>query len=76
MYGSIFDRKKRDRSIEVAILGVSLGGPAALQFALRHKDICGGLIMQDAVSHEYHPSQEAEKSIIGRLFLSPMAGKH
>jgi len=60
---------------KVAILGVSLGGPAAIQFAIRHADRTACLIMQDAVSQEYHPSKEAEESIIGRLFLSPPARK-
>jgi len=60
---------------KVAILGVSLGGPAALQFAIRHPDRTACLIMQDAVSHEYHASQEAEKSILGKLFLSTSGRK-
>lgn len=49
---------------KVAIPGVSLGGPAALQFALRHQDRVNCLIMQDAVSKEYHANQEAEESIL------------
>ncbi len=60
---------------KVAVLGVSLGGPAALQFALRHQDRTACLVMQDAVSHEYHASAEAENSILGKLFLSPSGRK-
>lgn len=57
---------------KVGILGVSLGGPAALQFALRHQDRVSCLVMQDAVSKEYHPSKEAEKSVLGKMYLSPV----
>ncbi|MDP8263264.1 MAG: alpha/beta hydrolase [Candidatus Ancaeobacter aquaticus] len=60
---------------KVAILGVSLGGPAALQFALRHQERTACLIMQDAVSHEYHASKEAENSILGKLYLSSSGRK-
>jgi alpha-beta hydrolase superfamily lysophospholipase len=55
---------------KVFMLGISLGGPTALQFALRHPDRCRGLIMQDAVSMEYHPSLKAKNSFLGKLFLS------
>jgi pimeloyl-ACP methyl ester carboxylesterase len=57
---------------KVGILGVSLGGPAALQFALRHQDRVSCLIMQDAVSKEYHPNEEAKKSVLGKMYLSPV----
>jgi pimeloyl-ACP methyl ester carboxylesterase len=60
---------------KVAIAGVSLGGPAALQFALRHHDRTACLIMQDAVSHEYKPPEGAENSILGKLFLSSSGRK-
>jgi pimeloyl-ACP methyl ester carboxylesterase len=36
---------------KVVIMGVSIGGPAALQFALRHPDRCSALIMASAISH-------------------------
>ena len=52
------------------MLGISLGGPTALQFALRHPDRCKGLIMQEAVSKKYLPSQKAKDSFLGKLFLS------
>ena len=55
---------------KVFMLGISLGGPTALQFALRHPDRCKGLIMQDAVSKKYLPSQKAKDSFLGKLFLS------
>lgn len=37
---------------KVVIMGVSIGGPAALQFALRHPDRCSALIMASAISHD------------------------
>ncbi|MCP4541053.1 MAG: alpha/beta hydrolase [Chloroflexi bacterium] len=35
---------------QVAIVGVSAGGPSALQFALRHPDRCAALVMVSAIS--------------------------
>ncbi len=57
----------------VAIAGISLGGPAALQFALRHPGRTACLVMQDAVSHDYRASEEAKNSILGKLFLNASA---
>jgi pimeloyl-ACP methyl ester carboxylesterase len=36
---------------KVVILGLSIGGPTALEFALRHPDKCSALIMSMAISH-------------------------
>ena len=55
---------------KVFMLGISLGGPTALQFALRYPNRCKGLIMQDAVSKKYLPIQKAKDSFWGKLFLS------
>jgi pimeloyl-ACP methyl ester carboxylesterase len=38
---------------KAAIMGISGGGPSALQFALRHPDRCNGLIMLSAVAQHY-----------------------
>ncbi|MEO6052865.1 MAG: alpha/beta hydrolase [Chthoniobacterales bacterium] len=57
---------------KVGVLSLSMGGPAALQFVLRHPDRIQCLVMQDAVSKEYHPSKEAESSLLGKMFLSPV----
>lgn len=54
----------------VVITGASLGGPAALQFALRHQDRVSCIFLQDAVSGEYHANEEAKNSMLGRMFLS------
>ena len=37
---------------KAVIMGVSIGGPVALQFALRHPDRCSALIMASAISHD------------------------
>lgn len=55
---------------KVGVLALSMGGPAALQFVLRHSHKVSCLIMQDAVSKEYKPSAEATSSLLGKLFLS------
>jgi pimeloyl-ACP methyl ester carboxylesterase len=39
----------------VIIIGLSAGGPSALQFALRHSGRCHGLIMLSAASHPVPP---------------------
>lgn len=57
---------------KVGVLALSMGGPAALQFALRHPGRIQCLVMQDAVSKEYHPTKEAEASVLGKVFLSPV----
>lgn len=38
---------------QAAIIGISGGGPSALQFALRHSDRCSGLVMISGVAHRY-----------------------
>jgi len=40
---------------KVIVMGFSFGGPAALQFALRHPDRCSALVMSMAVSHNTPP---------------------
>ncbi len=69
MFAALLDDLKiREK---VGVIALSMGGPAALQFALRHPHKLKCLVMQDAVSMEYHPSKEAESSLLGKLFLSP-----
>ena len=52
-----------------AMVGISAGGPAALQFALRHPDRIWGLVLESAVTQTYQPLQDAGDSLLGRLFL-------
>ncbi len=42
-----------------AVIGISGGGPAALQFALRHADRCWGLVMAAACSRRWVSSMES-----------------
>jgi pimeloyl-ACP methyl ester carboxylesterase len=48
------------------VIGVSGGGPAAIQFAYRHRDKCAGLILLSAVTKRL-PTPEASHSILLRL---------
>ena len=55
---------------DVVALGVSAGGPMAIQFALRHPEKTKALVLQAAVSHAYIPSDDATNSLLGKIFLS------
>lgn len=55
---------------KTAVLGLSAGGPVALQLALRHPDRVGALVLESAVSQAYTPPDAAWQSGLGRLFLS------
>lgn len=39
---------------KAAVIGISGGGPAALQFALRHPDRCTALVLEEAVVRSLH----------------------
>jgi pimeloyl-ACP methyl ester carboxylesterase len=54
-----------------AILGVSAGGPIALQFALLHPDRIWALIMLSAISHQYVPRKSKSIGLIQRLLSNP-----
>lgn len=60
---------------KVTVLTISLGGPSALEFVMRHPDKVNGLVFQDAVCMEYLPDKKAENSFLGKLFLSGL-GKY
>lgn len=51
-YAALLDTLKVN---SVIIIGLSAGGPSALQFALRHSGRCQGLIMLSAASHPVPP---------------------
>jgi pimeloyl-ACP methyl ester carboxylesterase len=51
----------------VAVIGVSAGGPVALQFAIRHQDRLWALILLCAVSKEYIIENN---TFLGRIFMS------
>ncbi len=52
LYAALLDLLKID---SIFILGLSAGGPSALQFALRHPERCRGLIMLSAISNSLPP---------------------
>jgi len=54
----------------VAVLGVSAGGPPALQFALRHPDRIWALVMVSAVSEQYGAKKSQRSSLLGSVILS------
>ncbi len=49
-YAALLDVLQIERA---AVIGLSAGGPAALQFALCYPDRCTGLIMLSAISHRF-----------------------
>lgn len=51
-YAALLDKLNTNSTL---IIGLSAGGPAALQFALRHADRCRGLIMLSAISGPLPP---------------------
>jgi pimeloyl-ACP methyl ester carboxylesterase len=54
MYAALLDTLHIQRA---AVVGLSGGGPSALQFALRHPDRCNGLIMLSAVAKHYSENE-------------------
>lgn len=50
LYAALLDDLQVERA---AVVGLSAGGPAALQFALRYPDRCRGLVMLSAISRRY-----------------------
>jgi pimeloyl-ACP methyl ester carboxylesterase len=50
LYAALLDALHIERTVVIAISG---GGPAAIQFALRHPDRCRGLIMISCVAQHY-----------------------
>jgi pimeloyl-ACP methyl ester carboxylesterase len=54
----------------VAVVGLSAGGPAALQFVLRHQRRTRALILLSAISRRTPLSQDQLDSALGRLVMS------
>jgi pimeloyl-ACP methyl ester carboxylesterase len=50
LYAALLDALHIERTVVIAISG---GGPAAIQFALRHPDRCSGLVMISTVAQHY-----------------------
>jgi pimeloyl-ACP methyl ester carboxylesterase len=52
------------------VIGMSNGGPSALQFALRHPDRCSGLVMIEAISHRAPPPSRIAGLAFSVIFQS------
>ena len=53
----------------VVVMGISIGGPTALQFALRHPNRTSALIMVSAVSHVQPPMDFFENVILHNMIF-------
>ena len=57
-------------SDKVGVIGVSLGGPVALQIAMRYPDRVAALVLQNAVSYQDMSAKEQKDLFLDPLFLS------
>lgn len=55
----------------VAAVGISAGGPAAIQFAARHAHRVDALVLLSAISQRTQLSDDQMNSTIGRLVMTP-----
>jgi len=55
----------------VAVVGVSAGGPAALQFALRHPQRTKALVLLSAITQRTPLSHDQLDSTLGKLVMTP-----
>jgi pimeloyl-ACP methyl ester carboxylesterase len=57
---------------KVIVMGFSFGGPAALQFVLRHPDRSSALVMSMAVSHNLPPNNAMNQMMFQTVFRSDL----
>lgn len=69
-YADLLDALKIQR---VAVVGISAGGPSALQLAVRHPDRASALVMLSAVSHTDPPMSLMQKIVWNVMFRSDFA---
>jgi 2-hydroxy-6-oxonona-2,4-dienedioate hydrolase len=55
---------------QVAVVGISAGGPSALAFASRHPDRTSALVMLSAISHEDPPMDLVQRTVFNVMFGS------
>lgn len=55
---------------QVAVVGISAGGPSALQFAYRHPDRTSALVMLSAISHVDPPMDPVQTVVFNVMFRS------
>ena len=55
----------------VAVVGISAGGPGAIQFAVRHADRVDALVLLSAISQRTGLSEDQLGSTLGRLVMQP-----
>ncbi len=70
LYAALLDALHIPRT---AIIGVSTGGPAALQFALRFPDRCSGVVLISAFSRQ-HPFSPLQLAVAERLVRYDVIG--
>ncbi len=55
---------------QVTVVGISAGGPSALQFACRHPDRTSALVMLSAISHVDPPMDALQTGVFNVMFRS------
>ena len=61
LYAALLDRLAIHK---VVVLGISGGGPSALQFAMRYPDRCAGLILEEAVTRNIKADRMVLPSVV------------